>query len=175
MTEPSTPPPPVVTGWRRVLYILLGLFFVGLAILGAILPVLPTTPFLILASYFFIRSSLRLHRMLLRSPVFGPLLIDWEHHRGVRPDVKVKAIAIVVLVLGASIAYGVIYRDWPWFVPWVIAAVGMIGIGVILRLPTVRPRGPAATDGHTTSSRFATAPAAADPRAETPDRTAETA
>jgi len=125
--------PVVRTGWRRVLWVTLGLALVGLGYLGVLLPGLPTTPFLLAASYCFIRSSPRLHRWLRRSPVFGRLLHDWEVHRGIRRPVKVFTIVLVVLVVGSSIALSSL-------VAWakiVIGCLAVVGIGVILWVPTV--------------------------------------
>jgi uncharacterized protein len=120
---------------HRPLYIALGLLFVGIAVLGAILPVLPTTPWLLLASYFFARSSPRLHRWLRSLPYFGGLIRDWEEHRGVRPRVKATAIATVVLVVGSTI----LFSRAP---DWGKAAAGglaLVGIAVILfAVPTLR-------------------------------------
>src|SRR5947207_1871164 len=98
----AVPPrrPLVVPGLRRLLYVAAGSFFVFLAVLGALLPVLPTTPFLLLASYFFLHSSPRLNAWLLRSRLFGPLLRDWQEHRAVRPRVKVTALSIIPPVIG---------------------------------------------------------------------------
>jgi uncharacterized protein len=125
--------PVVRTGWRRVAWVTLGLALVGLGYLGVLLPGLPTTPFLLAASYCFIRSSPRLHRWLRRSPVFGRLLHDWEVHRGIRRPVKVFAIVLVVLVVGSSIALTTM-ATWAKVVIGCLAAVG---IGVILWVPTV--------------------------------------
>ena len=131
--------PRPVTGLRRAVYVAAGLFFVGLAVLGAMLPVLPTTPFLLLASFFFVRSSARLNNWLLRSRLFGPLLRDWQKHRAVRPRVK----AVALLVLLAAVLASVYFGRLPWYL--VVLLVGLAGIGaaVVLRLPVIRDPLPA--------------------------------
>ena len=101
--EPD-PHPKLASGPRRLLFVVAGLVCVGLAYLGAILPGLPTTPWVLLASYCFARSSPRLERWLKRSPFFGRLLHDWETHRGIRRPVKVVAVLLVVIVVSLSIA-----------------------------------------------------------------------
>jgi uncharacterized protein len=123
-----------VTGAKRFVFMALaGLFFV-LGALGAVLPVLPTTPFLLLTSYFLARSSPRLNRWLLGSRFFGPILRDWQQLGGVRPDVKVKAIMIVLLAVALSLWL----TDLSSTLRWIAAAIALIGIGVILRLPAAR-------------------------------------
>src|SRR6478752_7663781 len=97
--RPGVKPPAPATGLRRGLFLCAGLACVGLAYLGAILPGLPTTPWVLLASYCFARSSPRLERWLKRSPIFGKLLRDWDEHRGVRRPVKVVAACLVVTVV----------------------------------------------------------------------------
>ena len=121
------------TGWRRWLYVGLGCLFLGLGSVGAFLPVLPTTPFLILASYFLIRSSPRLHRRMLRSKTFGPLLQDWERHRGLKRRVKGTAIAACTVTIGLSIWLG----GLPWPAKVLVAAAGAYGIWYVARLPAV--------------------------------------
>lgn len=123
----------VLTGWRRWLYVSLGCVFLGLASVGAFLPGLPTTPFLILASYFLIRSSPRLHRRMLQSKTFGPLLRDWERHRGLTRRVKYIAIAACTLTIGLSIWLG----GLPWPAQVLVAAAGAYGIWFVARLPVV--------------------------------------
>jgi uncharacterized membrane protein YbaN (DUF454 family) len=126
-----------VTGTKRIVFITLaGLFFV-LGALGAVLPVLPTTPFLLLASYFLTRTSPRLNRLLLRSRFFGPILRDWQQQGGVRTDVKAQAIVLVLLAVSLSSWL----TDLPSAYRWAIGAVALIGIGVILRLPTAMAGG----------------------------------
>jgi uncharacterized membrane protein YbaN (DUF454 family) len=109
---------------------LAGLFFV-LGALGAILPILPTTPFLLLTSYFLTRTSPRLNQWLLTSRFFGPILRDWQQRGGVRPEVKVKAIIVVLMAVSLSLWL----TDLPSTLRWVVAIMALIGIGVILRLP----------------------------------------
>ena len=128
------PTPGVRTGWKRRALIVAGLVLVGLGYLGVLLPGLPTTPFLIGASYCFIRSSPRLHGWLRRSPVLGKVLDDWERHRGIRPAVKVLAITMVVAVVTASL----VLSRLPVPVKVLIGGLAAAGIGVILWVPTVR-------------------------------------
>jgi hypothetical protein len=123
-----------VTGPKRFVFMLLAGLFFFLGILGAILPVLPTTPFLLLTSYFLARTSPRLNRWLLTSRFFGPILRDWQQLGGVRPDVKVKAIMIVVLAVALSLWL----TDLSPTLRWIVAIISLIGIGVVLRLPAPR-------------------------------------
>src|SRR5690606_25254012 len=77
----------------RGVYLVLGLAFTGLGIAGALLPVLPTTPFLILAAACFTRSSARLERWLLDHPRFGPTLGDWRERGAIPWKAKLMALA----------------------------------------------------------------------------------
>ena len=126
--------PQVRTGWRRLGLVSLGLALVGMAYLGVLLPGLPTTPFLLAASYCFIRSSPRLHRWLRRSPIFGRILHDWEVHRGIRPSVKAFAILLVVTVVTCSI----VFSSLPVWVKILFGCLALVGITVIVLVPTVR-------------------------------------
>ena len=79
-----------------------GIFFVALAILGVALPILPTTPFLLVAASCFAKSSPRLHRMLLANRVFGPLIKDWQAHRSIPRKGKQVAIISILAALAWS-------------------------------------------------------------------------
>jgi len=128
--------PVVRTGWRRVALVSLGLALVGMGYLGILLPGVPTTPFLLAASYCFIRSSPRLHRWLRRSPVLGKVLHDWEVHRGIRRPLKVFAVVLVVIVVTSSI----LFSSLAAWVKVIIGCLAVIGIAVILCVPTVAKR-----------------------------------
>ena len=123
-----------VRGWKWFLRISLASLFFLLGVLGMLIPGLPATPFLLLTSYFLVRSSPRLNERLLRSRLFGPVLVDWQVHGGIRPHVRVKAILAVVLAVGLTI-YLSAYSTW---ISLTVVAFAMVGVGVILRLPNAR-------------------------------------
>jgi uncharacterized protein len=120
-------------GIRRIIFVILAIVFLALAVIGVAVPGIPTTPFLLLTSYFSAKSSPRIHRYIKDSRLFGPILHDWDNHRGVRLRVKIQAIFLVLagltLLVVTSAAYPI----------WVISGLvlGVVGITVILRLPTI--------------------------------------
>lgn len=94
---------PIGSGrWMRSLFMVLGLLFLALAILGVFLPLLPTTPFLLLAAACFARSSDRLHGWMLRHSRFGPLRRDWAAQGAIRPSTKRTATVAILLSLALS-------------------------------------------------------------------------
>jgi uncharacterized membrane protein YbaN (DUF454 family) len=76
----------------RGLFLALGLVFVGIGFVGIVLPVLPTTPFLILAAACFARSSTRLEGWLLGHRRFGPILRDWRARGAIPWEAKLAAL-----------------------------------------------------------------------------------
>lgn len=78
----------------------IGVFFVGLAILGVALPILPTTPFLLVAAACFAKSSPEMQRRLLANKTFGPLIHDWQKYRSIPR--KAKRIALLTMILSVS-------------------------------------------------------------------------
>ncbi len=87
----------------RWVLLVLGVLFTGVAALGAFLPVLPTTPFLILAMGAFARSSPALQRRLLNAPIFGVYLRQWKPDRPIARQAKWKAYGLIVVTMGVSI------------------------------------------------------------------------
>ena len=76
---------------------IIGIFFVGLAFLGAFLPLLPTTPFLLVAAACFAKSSPRLYNMLLSNKVFGPLIYHWQQSRSIPKRAKIMALSSIII------------------------------------------------------------------------------
>ena len=133
--------------WQKFIFLACGGFFFLLGVLGAVLPGLPATPFLLLTSYFLVRSSPRLNAALLKSRFFGPILVDWQEHGGMRADVKLQAIVFVALAVGATIYFANLT-----LVPALaIVGLAMVGVTVIARLPTARrPSDPSTQVGRPT-------------------------
>lgn len=88
---------------KKALYMALGFLFILLALIGVFLPLLPTTPFLILAAYFFSKSSDKWHQWLLANKLFGPLLYKWETQRCMPNFAKVLSISMLFIFGGYSI------------------------------------------------------------------------
>lgn len=86
----------------RGLWLALGLVSIALGVAGAVLPLLPTTPFLLLAAFAFARSSPRLHAWLTNHPRFGPLIDDWRRHGAIGRRTKRVTIAVMALMLTAG-------------------------------------------------------------------------
>lgn len=81
----------------RLLYLCLGWLMVGTGIVGAFLPVLPTTPFLLLALWCFSRSSPKLEAWLLSHPKFGPSLRNWKETGSIARRAKVAALSVMAI------------------------------------------------------------------------------
>lgn len=82
---------------RNFFYLIFAYLCAGLGIIGAFLPVLPTTPFLLLAAWAATRGSPELHRWLYQHPRFGPPLIAWEEKRAVSTPAKWLACTLMSL------------------------------------------------------------------------------
>ena len=89
----------------RPLLFAAGLLSLALGIIGIFLPIMPTTPFLLLAAAAFARSSARLHDWLLNHPWFGRYIRDYIEKRGIRLRVKILAIALLWLSIGISVLF----------------------------------------------------------------------
>ncbi|MGF1543892.1 MAG: YbaN family protein [Parvularculaceae bacterium] len=98
--------PRLARGPARALWLAGGVGALALAALGAALPLLPTTPFLLVAAYAFARSSPRLHAWLLGHRRFGPLIRDWQAHGAIAPKAKRAAVIAMAATPFVSVVLG---------------------------------------------------------------------
>jgi len=118
---------------RHLLFVL-GLISIGLGVLGAFLPVMPTVPFLILAAFFFSRSSPRMHRWLLSRPHVGPIIQEWEKTGMIARRTKVLATVTVVPMIGLSLYF----TQFKWWIQVVVVAT----VAAVLLFIWTRPEHP---------------------------------
>lgn len=119
------------------MYKLFGVLAVGLGLLGAFLPILPTTPFVLVAAYFFARSSERLYTWLLNHKRLGPRLRHWQTHRSLSKNEKVWALILVYSSMGA-LAYA---RRDAWYMLVIAALVVAFETWLMVwKIKTHRPR-----------------------------------
>lgn len=90
----------------RTLFAAAGAASLFLGALGLFLPVLPTTPFVLLAAFCFSKADTRLHGWLLANPVFGPIVRDWEERGAVKTSAKVTATVLMALLAAVMLATG---------------------------------------------------------------------
>jgi uncharacterized protein len=127
-----------------------GFVFLGLGLVGAVLPVLPTVPFLLLAAACFIRSSKRMHQWLVTHPMFGRELAHYLEGRGVAARSKLIAMVMVWTSIPTSIAL-LFWRFGPVLHWYAAATVMLSGAGVatwflLSRVPTLA-RAPKHSEG----------------------------
>ncbi|MDR2687252.1 MAG: YbaN family protein [Oscillospiraceae bacterium] len=115
---------------KPILLTTLGLASLSLGAVGIAIPVLPTTPFVLLAAACFSASSKRLHGWLARSRFFGPYIEHYRTGQGVKASLKITSLIILWVGLGASMA---IARAW-----WICLALGLVGAGVTVHLLLIK-------------------------------------
>lgn len=118
---------------KKIVYIILGSVFVGIGVIGIFVPGLPTTLFLLLASYFYVRSSPRLHSWLINHKVLGKFIRDFQKHRAMSVKHKIISITSMWLFISAS----VIFFIENIYVSAIVLLCGLIGTVVILSVKTL--------------------------------------
>ena len=116
----------------RALFFIAGIVSLGLAIAGIFLPVLPTTPLVLLAATCFARSYRPFHEWLIAHRLFGPILREWHEHRSIPYRTKIFAIGMMAGALTVSIVF---FID----PPWLKAALAVFGVALgvyMYRLPS---------------------------------------
>lgn len=117
----------------KALLVMVGLLAVGLGTLGVFLPLLPTTPFLLLAAACFVRSSARLHDWLMNHKWFGAYIRNYREHRAMTLQSKV----VVLFLLWGTIGYSAFFVADPWWLRLLLLAIAA-GVTVhLLHLKTL--------------------------------------
>ncbi len=89
----------------RILLVILGTAFVIVGIVGIFLPILPTTPFMLLAAACYAKSSKRFYNWIMNNRVFGPIIREWRLYRAIPKRAKIFAMLLIVLTFGSSIFF----------------------------------------------------------------------
>ncbi len=119
----------------RILWLTLGCLAVATGALGVVLPLLPTTPFLLLAAYAFARSSPRLHRWLLEHKRFGPIIENWGRYGAISRRTKIWSVSAMVAAFAASVAFDVAFP----VLAIQAAVLGAAGLFVVTRPSPPKP------------------------------------
>ncbi len=123
--------------WRRVrmlAYVGFGHFFLVVGFVGMFIPLLPTVPFVLLASWCYSRGSKRLHDCLRNNKFFGTYIREWEQSRSI--PVRAKALAVTMIAISISL---IVYAA-P--IVWVKVGMAVIGMCVSAYILTRPSRGP---------------------------------
>ncbi len=110
---------------------ILGFIFLALGIIGIVLPLLPTTPFLLLSAFCFARSSEKLHAWLLCHPSFGPPIIDWRENGSISKRNKTYAIVTILITFLLSVILEV---------PLVVILIQMTVLSIVSLFILTRPQ-----------------------------------
>ena len=118
---------------RRSLWLVVGVTALGLGGAGVVLPLLPTTPFVLLAAFAFARSSPRLHAWLMNHRHFGPMIENWRREGAISRRTKALSVAVMVATFAGS---------WLASVrPWILAVQALALAGAAIFVLT-RPSAP---------------------------------
>ena len=115
---------------KKIIFVAAGSICVGLGAIGIVLPLLPTTPFLLLAAILFSKSNDRFHKWLLKNRVFGPYLAHYESGAGVPTPLKIKT--IVFLWPSLAVSAFMINAVWAWIL------LAIVGICVTTHVVTIK-------------------------------------
>jgi uncharacterized membrane protein YbaN (DUF454 family) len=125
--------PSSVPHWQRALWLVAGFLSLATGIVGIFLPLLPTTPFVLLAAFCFSRGSERCERWILEHPRFGPMVRDWRATRAI--PLRAKQLAWVMMAIGSATAWWKLPAAWCW-----VPAACCLAVGLWMwRLPTRAP------------------------------------
>ena len=116
----------------RWVFALLGTVFMILGVAGIFLPVLPTTPFLLLAAACFARASSRIYHWLLNHAVLGPIILEWRRYSSMPYRAKRIALVLIALSFSVSILFFVPY----WQARLAMGVAGLVLFVWVYRIPS---------------------------------------
>jgi len=105
MTKVPLPASGFAHSFKRMSLLVVGWVAVTLGIIGIVLPLLPTTPFLLLAAFCFSRSSPRFHHWLMNHPWFGEYITNFQSGRGMTKSAKISTVLLMWLSIGVSVVF----------------------------------------------------------------------
>ncbi len=121
---------------KRSLYLVAGVVSLVAGVVGIVLPLLPTTPFVLLSGWCFARSSSRVHHWLMTHPRFGKIISDWHNHQGMTKANKHRACWLTALTFSVSIV--IVPHLWLKGVLAVLCCAVILGISRINSVPDYR-------------------------------------
>jgi len=119
---------------KRLLINILGFLFLGLGAVGLFMPLLPTTPFVLLATVCFSYSNRRIYEQLKRTPFFGSFIVNFEEKQGVPMSLKITSIILVWASLSLSM--------FALRTLWAYILLGIIGSGITIHLLMLKTKKP---------------------------------
>jgi uncharacterized membrane protein YbaN (DUF454 family) len=94
---------------KNYIYIFLGLLFLVLGFIGLLLPVIPTTPFILVSVWFFARSSKKLENWLVNHKIFGKSIRDWKEKGAISKKAKMSAIPLILFSFSTTIYFSELF------------------------------------------------------------------
>lgn len=117
----------------QILLITLGTFFVGVGIAGIFIPVLPTTPFLLLSAALYAKSSTRFYNWLINNRIFGQYIKNYREGKGIPLRLKIITITLLWITIGCSAIFAV-------DILWVRIMLVLIAVGVTVHVVRIKPK-----------------------------------
>ena len=115
----------------KVLLIVIGTFFIGIGIVGIFVPVLPTTPFLLISAALYAKSSKRFYNWLINNRILGMYIKNYREGKGIPLKLKIIAIALLWITMGCSAIFAI-------NIFWVKIILGIVAIGVTIHIVRIR-------------------------------------
>ena len=117
----------------KILLIAAGTILIGISIIGIFIPILPTTPFVLLAAGLYAKSSTKFYSWLINNRVLGKYIKNYREGKGIPLNVKIFAISVLWITIGCSAIFAI-------DILWVRILLAIIAIGVTIHIALKKPR-----------------------------------